>query len=81
MRVSHCEALISSCLKDIDPGTEASFAIPATKYIADFYLPESKVLVEVNGPSHYIKKIDQETNSIIVTRDLNGRTLAKKNKI
>ena len=82
IRVSNCEAYVSSILKDIDPGIEASYTIPNTKYVADFYLPESKTLIEVNGPSHYIKRLDPANpKTVIVSHDLNGRTLAKQRKI
>jgi hypothetical protein len=49
--------------------------------VADFYLPSSKTVIEVNGPAHYIKRIKQPENFIIVSSELNGRTLAKERRV
>ena len=49
--------------------------------VADFYLPSSKTVIEVNGPSHYIKRIQQPENFILVTSELNGRSIAKERKV
>ena len=47
--------------------------------MADLYHKPSNTIIEVNGPSHYIKKF--EGDKIVVTDELNGRTLAKVNKL
>ena len=42
-------------------------------------MPQTNTIIEVNGPSHYIKKI--ENTHIIVTEELNGRSQAKANRL
>jgi very-short-patch-repair endonuclease len=37
-----------------------NFKVPDTKLVADFYHKPSKTIIEVNGPSHYIKKFEGE---------------------
>jgi len=39
------------------------------------------MIIEVNGPSHYIKKIKMPENKITITPELNGRTAAKEKRL
>ena len=68
-------------IKSFDEDAKSSYTIPDTKLVADFYLPSIKTVIEVNGPSHYIKRIRQPENFIFVTSELNGRSLAKERRV
>jgi len=50
--------------------------VPESKYTADFFFPSKGVIVEINGPSHYIKNIVD--GKIKVTDELNGRSKNKE---
>ena len=52
---SNNELLIKNVIDDIDINAKASYEVPNTKFVADFFLPSSNTLIEINGPSHYIK--------------------------
>ena len=80
IKESQNEEAVKNVIKEIDAGAQASFTVPVTKFVADFYLPGRKTLIEVNGPSHYIKKFDPLQNDIKVTSELNGRSLAKERR-
>jgi very-short-patch-repair endonuclease len=56
-----------------------SFKVPNSKFVADFYHTPSKTIIEVNGPSHYVKKFDGD--SLVVTDQLNGRSVSKFNRL
>ncbi len=56
-----------------------SFNVPNTRFVADLFHTPTNTVIEVNGPSHYIKHF--EANSIVVTEKLNGRSTMKFNKI
>jgi len=42
-------------------------------------MPDTMTIIEINGPSHYIKKIVE--GKIIVTDQLNGRSLLKEKNL
>jgi very-short-patch-repair endonuclease len=58
---------------------KSQYPLPGTSFVADFYLPSSNTVLEVNGPQHYIKKI--ENGKIVITDTLNGRTRVRQLKV
>lgn len=59
------ERTINSELVKLYPDVISQYEVPDTQIVADFYIPSLKVIIEVNGPSHYIKCIDN--NQIVVS--------------
>eukprot|EP00347_Sterkiella_histriomuscorum_P007782 403347580 len=49
------------------------------KYIVDFYLPDYQTtkVVELLGPVHYIKHLNENFSEITITRELNGKCKQK----
>lgn len=66
-------------MKTFDPNLKQQYQIPGHHFVADFFLPSKNLIVEINGPTHYIKKIVD--GRVIVTDELNGRTRAKENRV
>lgn len=66
-------------MKKFDENVVQQHHVPESNYVADFYLPSKNLLVEVNGPTHYIKRI--QDGKVVVTDELNGRTRAKMQRI
>lgn len=62
-------------MDQIDNTAVNQYEIPGTRFVADFYFPKKKVVLEINGPSHYIKRIVD--GKIEVTNELNGRALQR----
>lgn len=72
LRKSDNEATCVNALKKFDPNIKVQYLIPGSAYIADFFLPSKNLIVEVNGPTHYIKRI--ENGLLVVSDELNGRS-------
>jgi very-short-patch-repair endonuclease len=66
-------------LCSIDPNFKAQYVIPDTNFVADFFLPSKNLVIEVNGPLHYIKKI--KDGQVVVTEEPNGRVKAKMQRV
>lgn len=73
------EQKLTSVINNLGLDFAYSYKVPETKLVADFFHKPSKTIIEVNGPSHYIKKF--EGHNIVVTDQLNGRSSAKMTKL
>lgn len=69
------EADVQFVMDQIDNTAVNQYEIPGTRFVADFYFPKKKVVLEINGPSHYIKRIVD--GKIEITNELNGRALQR----
>lgn len=70
---------MSSVILEIDSKAQKQHQVANYRYTADFFLPGTKTIIEINGPSHYLKRIVD--GKITVTDQLNGRTRIKEQNL
>jgi hypothetical protein len=58
IRRSLNEQKLTSIMLKLGKDFVSNYKVPGSRLVADFYHAPSKTIIEVNGPSHYLKKFD-----------------------
>lgn len=66
MYESSNEIKIKQILSDLGIPVISQYEVPDSTLVADFFLPESKTVLEINGPIHFIKRIVEKDGQKMV---------------